>query len=191
LVLERAVTPTPGSAPGFSQPLSGFQASPSSRALFHAPTVSELPPPKLSPREDRVPLSGPPAPLRLSTVCAEARRSRPYHLGFPRLPRLSAVALVPTETIGSLFTRPKPRFPVTPDHQRRDHSLPPASPVSKPSSLRKSVRTNSSCPAPVVVALLGFFPSEDRTFQAFEPRLPARPRRAKHDAAPVDTPSRR
>jgi hypothetical protein len=65
--VEQAVTPALGSAPGFFQPLSGFLASPSSTALFHAVTVPELSPSELSPREGRVPLSRPLAPLRLST----------------------------------------------------------------------------------------------------------------------------
>ena len=83
---------------------------------------------------------------------------------FSPTPTFKRSCLVPTETMSSLFTRPKPRFPVALDHQRRDHSLPPASSASKLYSLRESVRTNPSCPVLEVAALLGFFPSEDQTF---------------------------
>jgi len=166
--LKPAVTPTPGSAPGFSQPLSGFQASPSSRALFHAPTVSELSLQSLPLTKVVYPSRGHQLPCGHPPVCESASLTA-------LLPRISPTptfkrsCLVPTETMNSLFTRPKPRFPVVLDHQRRDHSLPPASPASKPYSLRESVRTNPSCPVPAVAALLGFFPSEDQTFQALEP----------------------
>jgi hypothetical protein len=106
-------------------------------------------------------------------------RSAPPAVLSPRFsptPTFKRSRLVPTETMSSLFTRPKPRFPVALDHQRRDHSLPPASSASKRSSLRESVRPNPSCPELNAVALLGFFPSEDQTFQALEPLTHPAPR---------------
>jgi hypothetical protein len=72
--------------------------------------------------------------------------------------------------MGSLSYRPKTCVLVALDHRRRDHSLPPASPASKRSSLRESVRADPSCPEPPVVALLGFaFPFRDQTLLALEP----------------------
>jgi hypothetical protein len=64
----------PGSAHRFSQPLSGFLARPSFAALSHAATVLGSPPSEPSPRRNRAPLSGPPAPLRSST--SVRRRTR-------------------------------------------------------------------------------------------------------------------
>jgi hypothetical protein len=113
------------------------------------------------------------------TVIHRACRSASLAALLPRVsptPTFKRSCLVPTETMSSLFTRPKPRFPVALDHQRRDHSLPPASPVSKPYSLYESVRTNTSCPVLEVAALLGFFPSKDQTFQALEPRTHPTPK---------------
>lgn len=159
---------------GFLNP-SALSASPSSWALFHAPTVPELSPTESSPREDRVPLSRPLAPLRLSTECAEVRRCRPCHPGFPRLPRFWRSRLVPTETMGPLSTRPKPRFPVALDHQRRDHSLPPASSASKRSSLRESVRANPSYPVLAADTLLGFPSSEDNSLSSLRASYPPDP----------------
>ena len=173
--MKPAVTPTPGSAPGFFQPLSGFQAGPSSRALFHAPTVSELPLQSLPLTKVVYPSRGHQLPCGYPPACKSASLTA-------LLPRISPTptfkrsCLVPTETMGSLFTRPKPRFPVALDHQRRDHSLPPASSASKPYSLRESVRTNAGRPVLKVAALLGFFPSEDQTFQALEPRTHPTPK---------------
>jgi len=114
----------------------------------------------------------------LAVVHRACRSASPAALS-PRIsptPTFKRSCLVPTETMSSLFTRPKPRFPVALDHQRRDHSLPPASSASKLYSLRESVRTTTSCPVKAVVALLGFFPSEDQTFQALEPLTHPTPR---------------
>jgi len=64
-----------GSALRFSQPLSGFLASSSFAALFHAATVRGVLPSESSPHRDRVPLSRPLAPLWLST--SVQRRTHP------------------------------------------------------------------------------------------------------------------
>jgi hypothetical protein len=63
----------PGSAPRFSQPLSGFLANPSSTALFRAATVPGLPPSEPSPHRDRAPLSRPPASLQSSSSVPAGR----------------------------------------------------------------------------------------------------------------------
>jgi hypothetical protein len=173
--VKPAVTPTPGSAPGFFQPLSGFQAGPSSRALFHAPTVSELPLQSLPLTKVVVPSRGHWLPCGYPP-CVQKRVVSSRSPRISPTPTLSCSRLVPTETMSSLSTRPKPRFPVALDHRRRDHSLPPASSASKLSSLRESVRTNTSCLVPAVDALLGFFPSEDQTLQALEPLTRPTPR---------------
>jgi hypothetical protein len=65
--MRRVVRSRPGSALRLSQPLSGFLALPSCVALFRATTVSGIPPSEFFPHRDRAPLSGPLAPLQLST----------------------------------------------------------------------------------------------------------------------------
>jgi hypothetical protein len=181
--VEQAVTPAPGFAPGFSQPLSDFQASPSFGALFHALTVCELLPSERSPHKGRVPLSRPLAPLRLSTVCARARRSRPYHLGFPRLPRLSAVAWFPPR-LWVPFPRgrsPASRSPwaasggITPYHQLHPlRSFPPSVSPFAPTRV-----------APRRWSLLSWVFSPLKTEPSKPLSLaPARPRRAEHAPRP-------
>jgi len=77
--------------------------------------------------------------------------------------------------MGPLSTRPKPRFPVALDHQRRDHSLPPASSASKRSSLRESVRANPSYPVLAADTLLGFPSSEDNSLSSLRASYPPDP----------------
>jgi len=56
---EAGFHPHLGSALRFSQPLSGFLASSSFVALFHATAVPGIPPSESSPRKNRAPLSRP------------------------------------------------------------------------------------------------------------------------------------
>lgn len=83
--MGRSVTTVPGSAPRCSQPLSGFQhARASWPCLMPQPFLGLLLPPERSPRKDRAPLSGPPAPLQ-SSAAGPGRTLR------HRSPRLSPV----------------------------------------------------------------------------------------------------
>jgi len=72
----------------------------------------------------------------------------------------------------------RPHLPLPLGHPRRGRPRSPASPASKPYSLRESVRTDAGCPTPLVVALLGSCPSNDPP----KPRIlrPARARRPEH-----------
>jgi len=94
-------------------PLSGFlnpsavSATPSSTALFHAAAVPELIPSEHSPREDRVPLSRPLAPLRSSTRRTKDAPLGPYRLRFHRLPRPRRSRQAPPQTMDSLSTGPE------------------------------------------------------------------------------------
>jgi hypothetical protein len=56
--MERVVHAHPGSALRLSQPLSGFLATPSFAALFHAATVPRIFPSESSPHRNRAPLPG-------------------------------------------------------------------------------------------------------------------------------------
>jgi hypothetical protein len=57
-LVERVVHARPGSALRLSQPLSGFLATPSFAALFHAATVPGISPSECSPHRNRAPLPG-------------------------------------------------------------------------------------------------------------------------------------
>ena len=169
-----------GSALRFSQPLSGFLASSSSTALFRAATVPERPLQSVpltkiaNPSRGRMlPRGYPPA-----SSCAPPATLTPR---FPRLPRTSAVAWFPRRLEAS-FPRAEARFPVTLGHGRSSRPTPLASPTSKRSSLRESVRGDASFPSPPAVALLGFCPFRDPT----KPRIlePARTRGPEHAPSP-------
>jgi hypothetical protein len=118
---RRAVPAHLGSALRFSQPLSGFLASQSFAALFHAATVPGIPPSELSPHERRAPLSRPLAPLQLSTRVLR-RSSRTLPRGFPDVHAFTQLPGSPAAW-DALFTRPKTRFPVAPDPRRKTASF--------------------------------------------------------------------
>jgi hypothetical protein len=84
---EAGCHPRLGSALGFSQPLSGFLATPSSAALFRAATVPGILPSELSPRRDRLPLSGQLGFPAVIHQRAETHASTPYRPWFHRRPR--------------------------------------------------------------------------------------------------------
>jgi len=99
--MKWGVTPTSGSALGFSQPLSGFQASSNSTALFQAATVPERPLRVFPSRRSCTPLGATGFPAVIHR-CARTRRLRPYHPAFHRLPRQKRSRLDPRETMNSL-----------------------------------------------------------------------------------------
>jgi hypothetical protein len=125
-------------------------------ALFHATAVpgTSL---ERSPRTNRTPLSGPPAPLQLSTH----GQSAPLVALSPPIsptPTLTRSSLVPPAAMSSLFTR-RSTLPGRPGPRSTGSPVPQASPTSKPYSSCESVHAELSCPTSPVVTLLGFFPS--------------------------------
>jgi hypothetical protein len=96
-----------GSALRLSQPLSGFLASPSFAALFHAATVPGVLPSESSPRRNRAPLSRPHCSLAVIHQRAETPPPRPCHCQFHRLPTLSRSCLAPRGSYGLPFRTPK------------------------------------------------------------------------------------
>jgi len=78
--------------------------------------------------------------------------------GFGDRRAFGAPACFPPTTMSSLFTRPKTRFPVTPDPNNETANVPPASSVSKLYSSRESVHADPSCPEPSGRSSPGFMP---------------------------------
>jgi len=147
-VLDRAVTPTPGSAPRFSQPLSGFSSKSkfhgfiSCRNRFWTASFRAFP----SRRSwHLLRLTSSPAVIHpwLKCVACGLITSR-----FCQLSRLTkgAIARLPRATKDSLSIDPKVHVPVVLGHRRRVHSPPPASSALKRSSLRESVRVKPELP---------------------------------------------
>jgi hypothetical protein len=87
--------PTPGSALRLSQPLSGFPASPSFAALFHAAAVRDSPFRGFPSQESRAPPRAASAPLRSSTDVPNGHRPRLVTAGFLDARALGAVAGLP------------------------------------------------------------------------------------------------
>jgi len=134
-----------GSALRLSRPLSGFLADPSFVALFRATTVPGILPSELFPHEDRAPLSGPLAPLQLSTDVpgrAERRRSPPVS---------------PTSTLSRGCLDP----PTTMDSLSVHRGALPGRPELRP--------TEPPCSASFTY-FEAFFPSRDRTSSLGSPR---------------------
>jgi hypothetical protein len=106
--------------------------------LFRATTIPGIPLCELLPPEDRAPLSGSLAPLRLSTrVLKRAVRSL-ITRGFTKLPHGCAVAWIPPE-LWTPFRSAEAELPVALDFARQTRLVPPASPASKLSSPRETV----------------------------------------------------
>jgi hypothetical protein len=147
-----------------------FPHGPSSTALFHTATVPGLPPSESSPREDRVPFSGPLAPLQLSTVL---RNVPPVTLSPEVSPTPTLLTQLPgsSTNYGSPFHASADTLPGRPGSRAAEPFLPPASPASKLCSLHESVRTASSCPEPSGRYSLGLLPLlRFSTAQASDPR---------------------
>jgi len=125
--------------------------------LFRAATVPGLSPSESSPREDRVPLSGPLASLQLSTVL---RNAPPATLSPEVSPTPTLLAQLPGSptSYGSPFRESEGPLPGRPGSPTEGSFLPPASPASKLCSLHESVRTDPSCPEPSGRYSPGFLP---------------------------------
>jgi len=145
--MSRAVQAHHGSALRLSQPLSGFCTDRVPRPCFMPQPFLDCLPSECSPREDRVPLSGPLAPLQLSTVLRNAPPATLSPAVSPTPTLLTQSPGSPTN-YGSPFHESEGPLPGRPGSPTEGSPLPPASPASKLSSLHESVRTNSSCPEP-------------------------------------------
>jgi len=143
----RAVRAHHWSALRLFQPLSGFRLDRVPRPYFMPQPFLDCLPSECSPREDRVPLSGPLASLQLSTVL---RNAPPATLS----PEVSPTPTLLTQSpgsptnYGSPFHESEGPLPGRPGSPTEGSLQPPASPASKLSSLHESVRTDSSCPEP-------------------------------------------
>jgi hypothetical protein len=145
--MSRAVQAHHWSALRLSQPLSGFRFDRVPRPCFVPQPFLDCLPSECSPREDRVPLSGPLAPLQLSTVL---RNAPPATLSPEVSPTPTLLAQLPGSptNYGSPFHGSEGPLPGRPGSQAEGSPRPPASPASKLCSLHESVRTDSSCPEP-------------------------------------------
>jgi len=145
--MSRAVLAHHWSALRFSQPLSGFRIDRVPRLYFMPQPFLDCLPSECSPREDRVPLSGPLAPLQLSTVL---RNAPPATLSLAVSPTPTLLTQLPGSptNYGSLFHRSEDPLPSRPGSPTEGSPLPPASPASKLYSLHEFVRTDPSCPVP-------------------------------------------
>jgi hypothetical protein len=123
--MRRVIQPHLGSALRFSQPLSGFLASPSFAALFRAATVPGILPSESSPRRDRAPLSRPPAPLRLSTSALERH-------------------LANLVTVGFIDAHAHAQLPDSPDDYGLSFSAPERTPPDRPGSTRRNTLRSAS-----------------------------------------------
>jgi hypothetical protein len=147
-----------GSAHRLSQPPSGFLARPSFAALFRAAAIPGMLPFRGFPsRRSRTSLEAA-SSLAVIHQRFETNPSRPCQRRFHRHPRSRAAAWIPRR-LWAPFPHAEARFPVPLGLKRYHRLIPPASPTSKPYSLRESVRTSLRGPKPAVDPLLGFFPS--------------------------------
>jgi hypothetical protein len=144
-LVSRAVPAHAWSALRFSQPPSGFCTDRVPRPYFMPQPFLDYPPSESSPREDRAPLSGPLAPLQSSTVL----RNVPL---VTLLPEVSPTPTLLTQLPGSPTSYESPfhesegSLPGRSGSPTAGSPLPLASPASKLSSLRESVRTGPGCP---------------------------------------------
>lgn len=175
-------TPTPVPPAGFHN-LSAVSWQIRARGLVSCrcrPWVTS--PFRASPRRDRAPVSGPPAPLRSSPRNLRAL-TRPCHHGFRRrLPHLWGACRSPPAAMGSLSAcRPwQARLPVTLDRAQRAHARPRGSSASKPRSPCKARAADpAGLPAGAAVLSWAFRPSRAFSTRPLDPlAAPPRPRSA-------------
>jgi hypothetical protein len=162
-------TPTPGSALRLSQPLSGFPASPSFAALFHAAAVRDSPFRGFPSQESRAPPRAALLPCGHPPTCrmATARALSPPVSGTPTL---SAQLPPSPDDYGIPFHAPESTLPAHPGPKRRNPSC-SASFTRFEALILLRVRSRSARVAPDSAAdpLLGFRPSRVFTAQASDP----------------------
>jgi hypothetical protein len=156
-----------------------FQLRPSSTALFHAATVPGLPSFRAFPSpRSRARSQAACAPLQSSTMLGDASPSTLSPPVSPT-PTFERGRLDPPTTMGPLFTRPKPRFPVALGRERRGrplrqlHLLRSLDPSLSPFALTRA------SPSRVADALLVFRPSKDTYRPSLGTSNPPEPSRAR------------
>jgi len=177
--VRRLVTPASVPLSGFD-PLSGFAASQSFAAVFHAATVPGIPPFRVFPSQEiAYPSRGSLAPLQLSTGVL-GRTARAFRRRFLRLPTSSRQLSGSPADYGFPFRAPKRAFRSPWVSCLRNRPVPPASPASKLHSLLR-VRSQLPRVSPHQPAdtLLGFCPSRAFSFHASDSR-PAQARKPEH-----------
>jgi hypothetical protein len=153
----RAVLAHNWSALRLSQPLSGFRIDQVPRPSFMPQPFLDCLPSECSPRKGRVSLSGPLAPLQLSTVLRNAPPATLLPAVSPTPTLLTQSPGFPTN-YGFPFHESEGPLPGCPGSPTEGSSLPPASPASKLYSLHESVRTDPGCPEPSGRYSPGFVP---------------------------------
>jgi hypothetical protein len=120
-----------GSVLRFSQPRNGFLACSNFAALFHAAAIPGIPPSKVSPRENRAPLSG---PLCFLVVRHRRARTPPLSLMTAGFHDSHADAQSPASpnNYGLPFHTPESALPGPPGLSDETRSVPSAPPTSKP-----------------------------------------------------------
>jgi hypothetical protein len=121
--VRQAVHAHLGSALRLFQPLSGFRFDQVPRPYFMPQPFLDCLPSEHSPRRGRAPLS---RPLLLPCSCPPCPGDASPATLLPPVsptPTFERSRLDPPRTIGSLFTRSKPRFPVTLGRRQRSHLL--------------------------------------------------------------------
>jgi len=146
-LVVRVVHAHPGAVLRLFQPLDGFSVDLVPRPYFVPQPFLDCLPSESSPRVGRGSLSSPPTPMQLSTILQNAPSAT-------LSPAVSPTPTLLTQLPGSSadyglpFHASKDTLPGCPGSPTEGSSLPPASPASKLSSLRESVRTGPSKPEP-------------------------------------------
>jgi len=146
-------------------------------------------PSESSPREDRAPLSGSLAPLQLSTVLRNAPPATLSPVVSPTPALLAQLPGSPTD-YGSPFRESEGPLPGRPGSPTEGSPLPPASPASKLSSLRESVRTDPGCPEPSGRYSPGLVPLSRPNRPNLGSSNPSGPLRTQLESAPAGLDSR-
>jgi hypothetical protein len=181
--MSRAVQAHHWSALRLSQPLSGFRFDRVPRPCFVPQPFLDCLPSECSPREDRVPLSGPLAPLQLSTVL---RNAPPATLSPEVSPTPTLLAQLPGSptNYGSPFHGSEGPLPGRPGSQAEGSPRPPASPASKLCSLRETVPKTLGRPSAPGRDSPGFLPLRSLPFHTSG----SRPARTSKDPGPLPRP---
>jgi hypothetical protein len=181
--MSRAVLAHHWSALRLSQPLSGFRIDRVPRPCFVPQPFLDCLPSECSPREGRVPLSGPLTPLQLFTVL---RNAPPATLSLTVSPTPTLLTQLPgfPASYGFPFHESEGPLPGCPGSPTEGSPLPPASSASKLFPSSSPFALTWVAPSLVVVTLLALCPSRDQTAQISDPRTRLDPCRPKLEPSP-------
>jgi hypothetical protein len=130
-------------------------------------------PSESSPRRNRAPLSGPPAPLQLSTDVLGRTAGALSPPAFTDAHAFTWLPGSPTMAMSALSTAPRRRFPVALDSAQQNRPVPPLHLLRSLVPPTSPFTPQPSFPAPAADPLLGFCPSRAFSSHASDPR-PAR-----------------